>query len=141
MNPRLKELYQSVILKHSKEPVNYEKREEAKQQLDAYNSLCGDRFQLYFDLEDDKIRNLSFHGYGCAISKASTSVLVQFLEGKSLDEAEQLAKDYLKSLAEESESANLPEEFEAFGAARDFPGRMKCATLAWEELVAFVEGK
>ena len=141
MNPRLKELYQSVILKHSKEPVNYEKREEAGQQLDAYNSLCGDRFQLYFDLEDGKIRNLSFHGYGCAISKASTSVLVKFLEGKTLEEARQLTKEYLESLAEEAESADLPEEFEAFGAARDFPGRMKCATLAWEEMDSFVEGK
>ena len=141
MNPRLKELYQSVILKHSKEPVSYEKREEAAQHLDAYNSLCGDRFQLYFELEDGKIKDLSFHGYGCAISKASTSVLVKFLEGKSLEEAEQLAKEYLESLSEDGEGADLPEEFEAFGAARDFPGRMKCATLAWEELVAFVEGK
>lgn len=141
MNPRLKELYQSVILKHSKEPVSYEKREEAAQHLDAYNSLCGDRFQLYFELEDGIIKDLSFHGYGCAISKASTSVLVKFMEGKSLEEAEQLAKEYLVSLSEDGEGANLPEEFEAFGAARDFPGRMKCATLAWEELLAFVEGK
>ena len=85
MNPRLKELYQSVILKHSKEPVSYEKREEAAQHLDAYNSLCGDRFQLYFELEDGKIKDLSFHGYGCAISKASTSVLVKFMEGTEIN--------------------------------------------------------
>ncbi|MDW3648500.1 MAG: SUF system NifU family Fe-S cluster assembly protein [Bacteroidia bacterium] len=138
MNPRLKELYQSVILKHSKEPVNYEKREEAGQHLDAYNSLCGDRFHLYFDLKDGKIKDLSFHGYGCAISKASTSVLVEFLEGKSLEEAREMAREYLASLTEEGKTDELPEEFEAFGAARDFPGRMKCATLAWEEMVEFV---
>ncbi|MEL6255310.1 MAG: Fe-S cluster assembly sulfur transfer protein SufU [Bacteroidota bacterium] len=139
MNPRLKELYKSVILKHSKEPVNYEKREDAGEHIDAYNSLCGDRFQLYFDLEEGKIKDVSFHGYGCAISKASTSVLVKFLEGKSLGEAQVMVKEYLDSLSVEGEVIDLPEEFEAFGAARDFPGRMKCATLAWEEMADYFE--
>jgi len=139
MNPRLKELYQSVILQHSKNPYNFEKREDASHTVDAYNSLCGDRFQVFFELENDQIKSPSFHGYGCAISKASTSVLVKSLEGKSLDEAKAISQEYLQNLnAENTPDSSIPEEFEAFTAARDFPGRMKCATLAWEELLEYL---
>jgi len=141
MNPRLKELYQTVILQHSKNPHNYLKREHASLTLDAYNSLCGDRFQLYVELDKGVIKNLSFYGYGCAISKASTSVLVKYLEGKSLDEALETSKEFLHNLQPgEVAKEGVPQEFEAFTAARDFPGRMKCATLAWEEFVGYVEG-
>ncbi|MCB9267428.1 MAG: SUF system NifU family Fe-S cluster assembly protein [Lewinellaceae bacterium] len=140
MNDRLKQLYQSIILKHQKEPVHFEKNEQATYVLEAYNPLCGDKFQLFFEIEDGKISQLSFHGYGCAISKASASVLVKKLEGRPAEEGLALCREFLAMLqAEEGEPEADDEELAAFTAARAFPGRMKCATLSWEEMGAFLE--
>lgn len=140
MNPRLKDLYQRIILWHSKEPVNYQKQEQATHQVDAYNSLCGDRFQVFFELEHDVIKEVSFYGHGCAISKASTSVLVESLNGKTMEEARAIMQVFLDNLkADQAPAKALPEEFEAFSAARDFPGRMKCATLAWEDMLDYAK--
>ena len=140
MNERLKKLYQSVILKHSKAPYHYEKT-EAAHQIDAYNPLCGDRFQLYLEVQDGTIQQLHFHGYGCAISKASTSVLVKHLEHKTVEEAMNLCAIFearTKGEADESSEADS-EDFEAFEAAKDFPGRLKCATLSWEAIREFLD--
>ena len=140
MNDRLKQLYQSVILKHSKEPVHFEKKEQATHVLEAYNPLCGDKFQLFFEIEDGKISQLSFHGYGCAISKASASVLVKKLEGRPVEEGLALCREFLAMLQAEKENPeDVDEELAAFAAARSFPGRMKCATLSWEEMEAFLK--
>ncbi len=139
MNDRLKQLYQSVILKHSKEPVHFEKNEAATYVLEAYNPLCGDKFQLFFELQDGKVSQLSFHGYGCAISKASASVLVKKIEGRPAEECLALCREFLASLQGEEEPESTDEELAAFTAARAFPGRMKCATLSWEEMSAFLE--
>ena len=140
MNDRLKQLYQSVILKHSKEPVHFEKKEQATYILEAYNPLCGDKFQLFFEIEDGKISQLSFHGYGCAISKASASVLVKKLEGRPVEEGLALCRQFLAMLQADKEGPeDVDEELAAFAAARSFPGRMKCATLSWEEMEAFLE--
>ena len=139
MNDRLKQLYQSVILKHSKEPVHFEKKEQATYILEAYNPLCGDKFQLFFEIEDGKISQLSFHGYGCAISKASASVLVKKLEGRPVEEGLALCREFLAMLQAEKENPeDVDEELAAFTAARAFPGRMKCATLSWEEMETFL---
>ena len=139
MNDRLKQLYQSVILKHSKEPVNIKKKEQATHVLEAYNPLCGDKFQLFFEIEDGKISQLSFHGYGCAISKASASVLVKKLEGRPVEEGLALCREFLAMLQAEKENPeDVDEELAAFAAARSFPGRMKCATLSWEEMETFL---
>ncbi|MCB9263408.1 MAG: SUF system NifU family Fe-S cluster assembly protein [Lewinellaceae bacterium] len=139
MNDRLKQLYQSVILKHSKEPVHFEKKEQATHVLEAYNPLCGDKFQLFFEIEDGKISQLSFHGYGCAISKASASVLVKKLEGRPVEEGLALCREFLAMLQAEKENPeDVDEELAAFAAARSFPGRMKCATLSWEEMETFL---
>ena len=145
MNDRLKQLYQSVILKHNKEPVHFEKNEAATYVLEAYNPLCGDKFQLFFEVRDGVIEELSFHGYGCAISKASASVLVKKLEGRPAAEALELCREFLALLQGEEDQPEAPdEELAAFTAARSFPGRMKCATLSWEEmeksLVNLLEG-
>ena len=138
MSRDLKLLYKTVILKHSKTPFCYEKNETASNQINAYNSLCGDRFDLYFDLENGQIENLSFHGFGCAISKASTSVLVKKIKGSSIEEAKMICQQFLKNTVEESAIAIDDEEIDAFSGARAFPGRLKCATLAWEELDSFL---
>jgi nitrogen fixation protein NifU and related proteins len=139
MNEKLKQLYQSVILEHSNHPVQFEQRADRAYTLDAYNPLCGDRFALYFDVEEGKICRISFHGYGCAISKASTSVLVKRLEGKTLAEAAELCRAFAAVAQPDAPlPADLDEEFEAFAAAREFPGRIKCATLSWEEMAGFL---
>lgn len=140
MNDRLKELYKTVILKHNKEPYHFEKKEASTFVLKASNPVCGDRFQLFFEVENGVIEDIHFHGYGCAISKASTSVLAKKLEHKTIAEAKQLCKEFLNIIRlEEGKSESIQEEeFEAFSAARNFPGRMKCATLSWDEMVLFL---
>ncbi len=132
MNDKLKSLYQSVILRHNNEPFHYEKKPGATHLLDAYNPLCGDRFQLFLEVKDGVIAAAHFHGYGCAISKASTSVLVKHLEGQALVQALEMCRSFL-AMIEKGSEASGEEEFAAFAAARDFPGREKCATLSWEE--------
>jgi len=87
MNDKLKQLYKTVILKHNNAPFHYEKKEMAPHQLEAYNPLCGDRFNLFLDVKNGVIESIHFHGYGCAISKASTSVLAKNLEGKKVETA------------------------------------------------------
>lgn len=141
MNDRLKQLYQSVILKHHREPVHFEKNETATHVLEAYNPLCGDKFQLFFEVEGGRICRMSFHGYGCAISKASTSVLVKHLDGLPAEEALELCRQFEAMLQSEEEPEAVDEEFAAFAAARSFPGRMKCATLSWEEMEKFLQGR
>lgn len=142
MNERLKALYKSVILEHNKTPFFYEKNEEATYVLKAYNQICGDRFELYFEVKNGVIEDLTFHGFGCAISKASSSVLVKNLKGKTFEEALLLSQQFLSVTDEETNAEEkLEEEFEAFSAAKDFPGRLKCATLAWDEMIKFLEEK
>ena len=139
MKDKLKELYKTVILKYNKAPYNYEKREGATHHLEAYNPICGDHFHLYFEMKDGLIEQIHFHGYGCAISKASTSVLAKHLEGKSIEEALVLCEEFEQVVVPTSESQPIKkEEFEAFEAARDFPGRLQCATLSWETMQTFL---
>ena len=140
MNERLKNLYKTIILEHNKMPFFYKKNESATYVLKAYNQICGDRFELYFEVENGVIEELTFHGFGCAISKASTSVLVKKLKGKSFVEALLLCQQFLSVTdLENKNDEKLEEEFEAFSAAKEFPGRLKCATLAWDEMVVFLE--
>lgn len=142
MNERLKSLYKTIILEHNKTPFYYEKNEEATYILKAYNQICGDRFEMYFDVKNGVIEDLTFHGFGCAISKASTSVLVKNLKGKNFVEALLLSQQFQSvTEAERKSEENLGEEFEAFSAAKEFPGRLKCATLAWDEMIKFLEEK
>jgi len=142
MNERLKSLYKTIILEHNKTPFFYKKNEEATYVLKAYNPICGDRFELYFDVKNGLIEDLTFHGFGCAISKASTSVLVKNLKGKEFVKALLLCRQFLSVTEPETpDEEKLGEEFEAFSAAKEFPGRLKCATLAWDEMVNFLEEK
>lgn len=128
-------LYQKIILQHNKTPFQFSKKTDASLTVEAHNPLCGDRFQLFLDIENDRIHDIHFHGYGCAISKASTSVLVKNLKGKSLEEAKVIAQQFL-TLIQSDESIELKnEEFKAFEAAKNFPGREQCAILSWEEFV------
>ena len=140
MNEQLKELYKTVILEHSNKPIHFEKKEAAGFTLEAYNPLCGDRFQVFCEVQNGCIHDVYFYGYGCAISKASTSVLVKNLENQPVDVALELCRSFLNMVNPASEvQVEMEEEFSAFAAARDFPGRLKCATLSWEEMTVFLE--
>lgn len=140
MNNQLKRLYQSVILKNNNDPIGFEKRVDPVQTVEAYNQICGDRFKLFFDVENDKITQLSFHGFGCAISKAATSILVKHLDGQSPEKAKQIVAAYFEVLEKgEEQTENIEEDFLAFAAAKEFPGRAKCATLSWEAMRDFLE--
>lgn len=131
----ISKLYKEVILKHNNNPVNYEKQETADQVIEAYNPLCGDSFKIYLTLKDGRVEKANFYGHGCAISKASTSILVQKIEGLSLDEVKLLCEQFFTYvLPDKSPTSPLISDFQAFEAAKQFPGRLKCATLSWEEL-------
>ena len=142
MKGKLKELYQSVILQHNKVPYHYEKKTDAVQQIEAYNPLCGDRFDIYIEMEQEQIKQIYFHGFGCAISKAATSVLAKHLENKSISEALALCATYHEITNPESVTTKnivIEEELEAFEAAKHFPGRITCATLSWEAVEDFLK--
>lgn len=140
MNDRLKALYKSVIVRHSNEPVHFAKNESAQYILKASSPICGDRFTIFFDLEGGKFNNLSFYGHGCAVSKASTSILVQHLQNQPIEKALEICKEFYRHLDPDKDPPDPPkEEFEAFSAAKLFPGRMQCATLSWDETAAFLK--
>ena len=139
MNERLKNLYKTIILRHNNEPFFFEKKENLTHVLQAYNPICGDKFQLFFEIKNGVIEDLSFHGFGCAISKASTSVLVKNLKNKKIGEALLCCQEFQNIV--DGKTKNASEEMEAFSAATDFPGRLKCATLSWDEMMKFLESQ
>ena len=139
MNEKLKQLYKDVILKHNNAPSHYDKQENATHILEAYNPLCGDKFKIFLETEEGIIQSIHFHGYGCAISKASTSVMMGALENQPIEKAKELCKEFLFSIHHDSKGQKNREDFEAFASAREFPGRIKCASLSWDEMSKFLE--
>jgi len=142
--PDLRELYQEVILEHSKAPRNYRLLPTANCRAEGYNPLCGDHFTVYVDLEGDAIRDISFQGSGCAISKASASMMTQNVKGKTRAEAEIVFHQFHKLVTGQApangNSAQLG-KLAVFSGVCEFPVRVKCATLAWHTLHAALEGK
>jgi len=134
---KIKELYQKHILEHSRNPVNEMELSNPDLTLTAYNPLCGDKFTFYLKLKDQRVLEASFTGYGCSISKASSSILVKKLKDSNLKDLNQLIADFLQIVNPDSqiELATISEDEEllAFSAARDFPERIQCATLGWKE--------
>ena len=137
MNDSLRELYQEVILDHSKNPRNFRVLEGARL-AKGYNPLCGDRITLFVDVEDGVVRNVGFQGAGCAISTASASMMTEALKGKTEAEAEKLFQAFHSVVTGKSEEANEDElgKLAVFAGVRDYPVRVKCATLAWHTLKA-----
>lgn len=131
MQENLSQLYHGVILEHNRAPSFFEKRPDAQHVVEAYNPLCGDKFKLYLDIENGVIAAATFHGYGCAVSKASASVLMTKIQGQPLEALPSILEKFLEAIA--AGSADDP-EISAFAVAKNFPGREKCATLAWEAL-------
>lgn len=139
----LRDLYQEVILEHSKAPRNYRELAVANQHAEGYNPLCGDHFTVYLQVEGDAIRDISFQGSGCAISKASASMMTQALKGKSKEEARKLFDRFHKLVTTGETNGDRPElgKLAVFSGVSEFPVRVKCATLAWHTLQAALEGK
>ncbi len=138
----LDDLYQQVILDHNRKPRNFQKLPDANRTAEGFNPLCGDQIQLYVKLEGDRIRDIGFQGSGCAISRASASLMTSALKGKSAGEAEELFQRFhrLVTSEEESDPASLG-KLAVFCGVREFPARVKCASLAWHTLRAALEGK
>lgn len=140
----LRDLYQEVILEHSKAPRNYGELATANHRADGYNPLCGDHFTVFLELEGDSIRDISFQGSGCAISKASASLMTQGVKGKTRAEAARLFDQFHKLVTGQSSASGSPAELgklAVFSGVSEFPARVKCATLAWHTLQASLEGK
>ena len=142
--PDLRELYQEVILEHSKAPRNYREMETASHTAEGYNPLCGDHFTVYLNLDADSIRDISFQGSGCAISKASASMMTQSVKGKTRAEAERVFNQFHELVTGKSlANGNQAElgKLAVFSGVSEFPVRVKCATLAWHALHAAMQGK
>jgi nitrogen fixation protein NifU and related proteins len=141
--PELRDLYQEVILEHSKAPRNYREPAATNQKAEGFNPLCGDRFTVYLDVEGDAIRDIGFQGSGCAISKASASMMTQAVKGKSKAEAQKLFEKFHKLVTTGEANGNREElgKLAVFSGVSEFPVRVKCATLAWHTLQAALEGK
>jgi nitrogen fixation protein NifU and related proteins len=138
----LRELYQDVILEHSKAPRNYGELPKANHKAEGFNPLCGDHFTLYVSLEGDSIRDIRFQGSGCAISKASASMMTQSVKGKTKQEAEQLFQRFHNLVTGHGNgSQGELGKLAAFSGVSEFPVRVKCATLAWHTLQAALAGK
>ena len=137
----MSELYQTVILDHNRRPRNFRAIEEASRRQEGYNPLCGDRLTLYLTLDGDRIRDVAFQGTGCAISKASASLMTEALKGKTIGEAKSLFTRFHQMVTSPPES-EVPElgKLAVLAGVREFPTRVKCASLAWHTLNAAVAG-
>ena len=139
----LRDLYQEVILEHSKAPRNYRELEGAQRKAEGYNPLCGDRFTVYLQMDGDSIQDIGFQGSGCAISKASASMMTQSLKGKTRAQADELFHRFHNVVTgQPPTSGDQPElgKLTVFSGVSEFPARVKCATLAWHTLQAALEG-
>ena len=140
----LSELYQQVILDHNKKPRNFRKLENANHTAEGYNPLCGDHLTVYLALENDLVEEVGFEGSGCAISKAAASMMTQAVKGKSKQQAENLFQEFHSmvtgELNEEMEENSLG-NLKIFAGVREFPVRVKCATLPWHTLHAALNKK
>jgi nitrogen fixation NifU-like protein len=139
----LRELYQQVILDHNKNPRNFREMAGATSKIEGYNPLCGDHYTIFLQLDGDTIKDVSFTGNGCAISKASASVMSSMIKGKSRDEAAHLFDVFHQLITGDASSLDAAElgRLAAFSGVSEFPARVKCATLAWHTLNAALKGE
>jgi len=144
----LKQLYQDIILEHGKSPRNLGKCEGYSHEAKGYNPLCGDKVHVYLKLDNGKkVENLTFEGEGCAISLASASIMTELVKGKSLEEAKEIMDAFLNMIKNTSEiqSNHLDEDEKtklmSLSGVKQFPMRVKCATLSWHTLNSAIKGK
>jgi nitrogen fixation NifU-like protein len=140
----LKALYQEIILDHNRHPRNFKKMEDASCSVDGYNPLCGDHYTVYLKMDGDVITEISFQGSGCAISKASASVMSTVLKGRTRAEAEAMFENFHHLVRGENENVKNVEDLgklAAFAGVSEFPARVKCAILPWHTMKNALEEK
>jgi len=138
----LRELYQEVILDHNKSPHNFRELPDADRHAEGDNPLCGDVVTVYVGLDGDTIREVAFQGSGCAISQASASMMTDAVKGKTLDEARALSQEFRNLLTDRGDAPVDPAtlgKLAVFTGVKEFPMRVKCATLAWHTLAAALD--
>ena len=139
----LRDLYQEVILDHNRHPHNFGELDGADRHADGHNPLCGDRLAVYVNLDGETITDVSFLGSGCAISKASASLMTDAVKGRTIGEARRLFEEFLALVTDEGavlDPASLG-KLAVFAGVRDYPTRVKCASLAWHTLRAAVDDR
>jgi nitrogen fixation NifU-like protein len=140
----LSDLYQETILEHNKNPRNFREIPDADRSADGNNPLCGDALRVYVDLDGDVVKDVAFKGSGCAISKASASMMTQTVKGKTREEAESLFNEFHRmvtgGLDLETEENHLG-KLKIFAGVIEFPARVKCASLSWHTLNAALHGE
>jgi nitrogen fixation NifU-like protein len=134
----LRDLYQQVIMDHNKNPRNFREINDANHLAHGNNPLCGDALVVYLKMNGEVIDDVSFQGSGCAISMASASLMTEILKGKTLQEAEKLYDGVHKALTGE-EGGQLSGKLEVLGGVKEFPARVKCATLSWHTVHAAMD--
>lgn len=139
----IKDLYQEVIVDHNRSPRNFGPMEDADRKLEGFNPLCGDRLTLYLKMDGDRISDIRFDGHGCAISVASASLMTEAMKGKTVAEAESLFEMFHDLLTTDRQEPDLDKlgKLAALAGVRDYPTRVKCATLCWHTLHSALEGE
>jgi nitrogen fixation NifU-like protein len=138
----LRDIYQEVILEHAKTPRNYRALEAPTLKAEGFNPLCGDRCTVYLAMQKDVIEDIAFQGSGCAISRASASMMTQVLKGKTVRQAEDLFQSFRGMVTGQGKNGDHAEigKLAVFAGVSGFPARVKCATLAWHTLQAALHG-
>lgn len=139
----LRDLYQEVIFDHNRNPRNFRVMADANRQVEGFNPLCGDRLTLFLKIDDHVISDASFQGSGCAISTASVSLMTEIVKGKTEAEADALFKQFHEMTTGKTEDINLEAigKLAVLAGVREYPARVKCATLAWHTLDAALKNQ
>ena len=137
----LSDLYREILLDHNSKPRNFRRLEDANRSADGYNPLCGDKIELYLKVDGQVIADVGFQGSGCAISRASASMLTQSIKGQSVERAQQIFEAFHRMLTEPEAELDYDtlEDLESLAGVSEFPTRIKCAVLAWHTLRAALE--
>ena len=139
----LSDLYQEILLEHNSKPRNFRKLEEATQSADGYNPLCGDKITIYLSVADDVITDIGFQGTGCAISRASASMMTQSVKGQTTAKAEEVFDAFHRMMTEPGADLDYDAlgDLESLAGVVEFPTRIKCAILAWHAMRSALEGQ
>ena len=139
---QLQELYRSTVLEHSRAPHHFGQLATSNRNATGHNPLCGDKCTVYLEVVNDELTAITFEGTGCAICMASASIMTDTVRGCSLASASEAAEQVLQSFADRraNDDGDLPGDMAALGAVREYPSRIRCATLAWQTLQAALTG-
>ena len=136
----LQDLYQEVVMDHNRRPRNFRKPDGANRQAEGFNPLCGDQVTVYLAVEENVIEDVGFQGVGCAISKASASMMTETLKGLSLEDAGKVFDEFRSMITQEDFDADLLGDAELLAGVSRYPARIKCATLSWHALSSALGG-